>query len=66
VLISPVHAVLFRCAKGSNFPPHLHYGAGEYLMFSGVMDYRMGIAKARLFASPPERPPRSVSLPHLA
>jgi hypothetical protein len=38
--------VLFRCAKGSSFPPHLHYGAGEYFMFKGVMDYRMGIATA--------------------
>ena len=38
--------VLFRCAKGSGFPPHLHYGAGEYFMFKGTMDYRMGVAKA--------------------
>jgi anti-sigma factor ChrR (cupin superfamily) len=38
--------VLFRCAAGSGFPPHLHYGAGEYLMLKGVMDYRMGTARA--------------------
>jgi len=38
--------VLFRCAAGSAFPPHLHYGAGEYLMLKGVMDYRMGVARA--------------------
>jgi anti-sigma factor ChrR (cupin superfamily) len=38
--------VLFRCAAGSAFPAHLHYGAGEYLMLKGVMDYRMGIARA--------------------
>lgn len=41
-----IWTVLFKCAKGSSFPPHLHYGAGEYFMFSGVMDYRMGVARA--------------------
>jgi anti-sigma factor ChrR (cupin superfamily) len=41
-----VWTVVFRCAKGSAFPPHLHYGAGEYFMLSGVMDYRLGIARA--------------------
>lgn len=38
--------VLFKCARGSAFPAHLHYGAGEYLMLSGVMSYRMGTARA--------------------
>lgn len=38
--------LLFRCAAGSAFPPHLHYGAGEYLMLKGTMDYRMGVAHA--------------------
>jgi anti-sigma factor ChrR (cupin superfamily) len=38
--------VLFRCAKGSAFPPHVHHGAGEYYLLKGVMDYRMGIAHA--------------------
>lgn len=38
--------VIFRCAKGSGFPPHFHHGAGEYLMLSGVMDYRAGKAVA--------------------
>ena len=38
--------VLFQCAKGSGFPPHLHYGAGEYFLFKGKMDYRMGVANA--------------------
>jgi anti-sigma factor ChrR (cupin superfamily) len=41
-----VWTLLFRCAKGSSFAPHLHYGAGEYFMLKGVMDYRMGTAKA--------------------
>lgn len=38
--------VIFRCAKGTSFPPHIHHGAGEYFMLKGVMDYRMGIARA--------------------
>ena len=38
--------VMFRCAKGSGFPPHFHHGAGEYLLTKGVMDYRAGTAKA--------------------
>lgn len=38
--------VLFRCAKGSGFPPHRHYGAGEYFLMKGVMSYRMGTARA--------------------
>jgi len=38
--------VLFRCAQGAAFPAHRHYGAGEYLMLKGRMDYRMGTAEA--------------------
>ena len=41
-----VWTVLFRCAKGTAFPPHLHYGAGEYYLMKGTMDYRMGVANA--------------------
>ena len=41
-----VWTVVFRCAKGAAFPAHRHYGAGEYLMLKGRMDYRMGIAEA--------------------
>ena len=41
-----VWTVIFRCAKGSGFPPHFHHGAGEYLMLSGEMDYRAGVAVA--------------------
>lgn len=48
-----VWTVLFRCAKGSAFPPHLHYGAGEYFLFKGVMDYRMGRAHAGDFGYEP-------------
>ncbi len=41
-----VWTVLFRCAAGSAFPPHVHHGAGEYLMTKGRMQYRMGEALA--------------------
>lgn len=43
---SGVWTVIFRCAKGAAFPAHRHYGAGEYLMLKGRMDYRMGTAEA--------------------
>jgi anti-sigma factor ChrR (cupin superfamily) len=38
--------VLFRCQPGSFFPAHKHYGAGEYFVFRGLMEYRMGTAPA--------------------
>lgn len=38
--------VLFRCQKGSSFPAHRHFGAGEYLMLKGRMEYRVGVADA--------------------
>lgn len=41
-----VWTVLFRCARGSSFPPHFHHGAGEYLLLKGTMDYRAGTAHA--------------------
>ena len=40
-----VWTVIFRCAKGTAFPAHRHYGAGEYLVLKGLMDYRMGTAE---------------------
>ncbi|MEP7245757.1 MAG: 2,4'-dihydroxyacetophenone dioxygenase family protein [Gammaproteobacteria bacterium] len=36
--------VLFRCQPGSFFPRHKHYGAGEYFVVKGRMEYRMGVA----------------------
>lgn len=41
-----VWTVLFRAQKGSFFPAHKHYGAGEYLMLKGRMEYRVGVAVA--------------------
>jgi len=38
--------VLFRAQKGSFFPSHKHFGAGEYLMLKGRMEYRVGVAVA--------------------
>lgn len=38
--------VLFRCQPGSFFPAHKHYGAGEYFVIQGLMEYRMGSAPA--------------------
>jgi len=40
-----VWTVMFKCAKDSSFAPHLHHGAGEYLILKGAMDYRAGIAR---------------------
>lgn len=42
---SGLWSVIFRCAKGACFAPHLHYGAGEHFVLKGAMDYRMGSAK---------------------
>lgn len=38
--------VLFKCAQGAAFPAHFHHGAGEYLMISGAISYRMDTALA--------------------
>lgn len=38
--------VMFRCQPGSFFPRHRHYGAGEYFVLRGRMEYRMGSAAA--------------------
>ena len=45
--------VLFRCAKGAQFPPHWHYGAGEYYLLKGEMEYRMGVARAGTYGYEP-------------
>ncbi len=38
--------VMFRCQPGSFFPRHRHFGAGEYYVLKGRMEYRMGRALA--------------------
>ncbi|MFT3852998.1 MAG: 2,4'-dihydroxyacetophenone dioxygenase family protein [Ilumatobacteraceae bacterium] len=35
-------AVLFNCPPGSSFASHRHFGAGEYLVISGVVELRGG------------------------
>jgi len=45
--------VLFRCQPGSSFPRHKHYGAGEYFVVKGRMEYRMGSAEAGTYGYEP-------------
>jgi anti-sigma factor ChrR (cupin superfamily) len=45
--------VLFRCQAGSSFPAHRHYGAGEYFVVKGLMQYRMGSAPAGTYGYEP-------------
>lgn len=45
--------VLFRCQPGSFFPRHKHYGAGEYFVVKGRMEYRMGLAPAGTYGYEP-------------
>ena len=45
--------VLFRCQGGSFFPAHRHYGAGEYFVAKGRMEYRMGAASAGTYGYEP-------------
>lgn len=42
--VSGAWTVLFRCQPGSSIPRHRHYGAGEYLVVRGKMEYRAGVA----------------------
>ncbi|MFC7051018.1 2,4'-dihydroxyacetophenone dioxygenase family protein [Emcibacter nanhaiensis] len=44
--ITGAWTVYFRCAAGSSFPRHQHFGAGEYLVTKGRMVYRAGEAAA--------------------
>lgn len=45
--------VLFRCQAGSSFPSHRHYGAGEYFVIQGLMQYRAGSAPAGTYGYEP-------------
>ena len=45
--------VLFRCQAGSFIPRHKHYGAGEYYVILGRMEYRMGAAPAGTYGYEP-------------
>ncbi len=38
--------VIFQCDKDASFDRHRHYGAGEYYMIKGKMEYRAGVAVA--------------------
>lgn len=45
--------VLFRCQPGSYISRHKHYGAGEYFVIKGRMEYRMGVAPAGSYGYEP-------------
>jgi anti-sigma factor ChrR (cupin superfamily) len=37
---------LFRAARGTTNPPHIHLGPADFYLISGVMEYRGGVARA--------------------
>jgi anti-sigma factor ChrR (cupin superfamily) len=37
---------MFRAAKGTTNPPHIHLGDAEFYVLSGVLEYRGGVARA--------------------
>ncbi len=37
---------LFRAAKGTTNPPHVHLGPADFYMISGVMEYAGGVTRA--------------------
>ena len=39
-------SALFRAAKGTVNPPHVHLGPADFFMLSGVMEYRGGVSRA--------------------
>ena len=45
--------VVFRAQAGSFFPAHRHYGAGEYFVLKGRMEYRAGTAVAGVYGYEP-------------
>ncbi len=45
--------VLLRCDAGSSFARHRHYGAGEYYVIRGHMEYRAGKATAGTYGYEP-------------
>jgi len=36
---------LFRAARGTTNPPHIHLGDAEFYVLSGVLEYRGGVAR---------------------
>jgi anti-sigma factor ChrR (cupin superfamily) len=39
-------SALFRAAKGTTNPPHIHLGPADFYDRSGVMEYRGGVSRA--------------------
>jgi anti-sigma factor ChrR (cupin superfamily) len=38
-------SAIFKAAKGTVNPPHVHLGPADFYMISGVMEYRGGVAR---------------------
>ena len=41
----PVVGTIFRAAKGTTNPPHIHLGPADFYVISGVMEYRGGVSR---------------------
>lgn len=39
-------SALFRAAKGTTNPPHIHLGPADFYMISGLMEFRGGVSQA--------------------
>jgi ChrR-like protein with cupin domain len=37
---------LFRAARGTTNPPHIHLGPADFYVLSGVLEYRGGVARS--------------------
>jgi anti-sigma factor ChrR (cupin superfamily) len=38
-------SALFRAARGTTNPPHVHLGPADFFVLSGVMEYRGGVSR---------------------
>ncbi len=39
-------SALFRAAKGTTNPPHIHLGPADFYVIEGVLEFRGGVARA--------------------
>ncbi len=39
-------SALFRAAKGTTNPPHIHLGPADFYVLEGVLEFRGGVARA--------------------
>ncbi|WP_108812144.1 cupin domain-containing protein [Sphingorhabdus sp. Alg231-15] len=45
--------IMLRCQAGSSFAKHQHFGAGEYYVIKGHMEYRTDVAKTGYYGYEP-------------